>query len=498
MKRLSIFFVAVSIILSILTFNSCGDKQAKGEKLAKKYCGQCHMFPEPSLLDKTTWKESVLPHMAFRMGFGGLDILSRMTEADRKVVLTALPSEPLMTKEEWKIIQEYYLREAPDSLTVPEQLHIDSLKQFITSSFRLPGRDLPLNSVLKIDTVRNKIYLGNRTPMLYTLNSGFVLEDSLELSSPAVQLVLSKDETLAVLMGIMEPSDESIGEVVSINRGEHQTTTLIDSLKRPVFIAEADLNKDNLPDKIICAFGNYTGELVAFEGTNDGYRKHILSTLPGARKVVIRDFDGNGLPDILALVTQGDEKIILFSNQGKFDFKVTTLLRFPPVYGSSFIDVADFNKDGKFDILYTNGDNADYSVILKPYHGVRLFLNDGLNQFKESWFHPMHGASQAIAHDFDKDGDLDIAAIAFFPDFKKEPEKGFVYFENNSNGFTPSITPLGASGRWISLDIADIDHDKDTDILLGALDFDTSVPPALFQQWTHDRTSILILKNTLY
>ena len=31
----------------------------------------------------------------------------------------------------------------------------------------------------------------------------------------------------------------------------------------------------------------------------------------------------------------------------------------------------------------------------------------------------MHGAYNAIPRDFDKDGDLDIAAISFFPDFKE-------------------------------------------------------------------------------
>ena len=69
--------------------------------------------------------------------------------------------------------------------------------------------------------------------------------------------------------------------------------------------------------------------------------------------------------DILALMSQGDEKIILLLNQGDFNFRINTILSFPPVYGSSYFDVADFNHDGKFDILYTNGDNADYSMILK-------------------------------------------------------------------------------------------------------------------------------------
>ncbi len=145
--------------------------------------------------------------------------------------------------------------------------------------------------------------------------------------------------------------------------------------------------------------------------------------------------------DIIALMTQADERITLYINHGDFNFSPVTLLRFPAVYGSSYFEINDFNKDGFFDILYTNGDNFDFSTILKPYHGVRLFLNDGHQQFKESWFYPMYGASWAMARDFDQDGDLDIAAIAFFPDFKSNPEQGFIYFENRDGKFFPFTTP---------------------------------------------------------
>lgn len=38
-------------------------------------------------------------------------------------------------------------------------------------------------------------------------------------------------------------------------------------------------------------------------------------------------------------------------------------MRFPPVYGSSFIELADFNNDQFPDLLYSNGDNGDYSPV---------------------------------------------------------------------------------------------------------------------------------------
>ena len=224
---------------------------------------------------------------------------------------------------------------------------------------------------------------------------------------------------------------------------------------------------------------------------------HILHNFPGTRRTIVTDLNRDGLPDILALITQGDEQIALFTNRGNLRFSYQVLLKFPSVYGSSYLDLCDFNRDGYPDILYTNGDNADYSYTLKPYHGVRVFTNDGRNAFKESHFFPMHGASMAKARDYDDDGDLDVAAISFFPDFEKHPDRGFIYLENRAGKLVPHVVSLAASGRWITMESADIDSDGDEDILLGALDFPTSVPEDLIKRWGKERTTLLLLKNNL-
>jgi hypothetical protein len=77
-----------------------------------------------------------------------------------------------------------------------------------------------------------------------------------------------------------------------------------------------------------------------------------------------------------------------------------------------------------------NGDNGDFGLPLKRYHGIRAYLNDGTNHFKEAFFYPMHGAYKAVARDFDGDGDFDLATIAFYPDFTAAAPESFVYLEN--------------------------------------------------------------------
>jgi hypothetical protein len=164
------------------------------------------------------------------------------------------------------------------------------------------------------------------------------------------------------------------------------------------------------------------------------------------------------------------------------------------MYGSSSFELADVNQDGHPDIVYTCGDNADYSVVFKPYHGVYIFLNDGHNRFYRKFFYPINGCYKALARDFDGDGDLDLAVIAYFADYGQHPEEGFLYFENRGGmHFTPYTVPAARSGRWLTMDAGDVDGDGRPDIVLGNF----SIGPALSKDRTDWKKgpSALLLKG---
>lgn len=157
-------------------------------------------------------------------------------------------------------------------------------------------------------------------------------------------------------------------------------------------------------------------------------------------------------------------------------------MRFPPVYGSSYFELTDIDQDGDEDLIYTNGDNADYSYALKPYHGLRIYLNDGHFRFKQAWFYPLFGATQSQTGDFDGDGDIDLVTIAFFPDFAQKPLENFVYFENKGNlKFTPHTSAGSGQGRWLTMKAADVDLDGDLDVLLGSFSRSVSPTPLIFR-----------------
>ncbi len=478
---------------------SCTRTEPTGEQLATTYCASCHHYADPALLDKDTWQKSVLPRMALRMGLI-TDTSSVARYGDQLAELETgiregyLPAQPMISMANWQKIVQFYGAKAPAKLTLSPSDSVGKLTLFTPETPRQPL--LPLTTFVKIDPATRTLRVGNRRGDVVTISSDLQQTDSLHLSSPpsdALRL-LPKSDFSYLLMGIMDPNDQAAGQLWSGGRAVR------DSLRRPVQMASGDLDRDGQTDLVVCQFGHNIGKLSAFFKTGNTYREQVIDPIPGARRAIVRDLNNDGWPDILALLTQGDEQVAVYLNGQNGKFKKKTLLRFPPVYGSSYLELADMNRDGHLDIICTNGDNADYSTIPKPYHGIRVYLNDGSFGFKEAWFYAMPGASQALARDFDGDGDMDLAAISFFPlmdDTKRKPAQVFVYLENKGNlKFTPQTWVGADNGRWLVMDAADLDGDGDDDIALGSFYRSVSpTPPIWADHWLQAKTGLVVLRN---
>jgi len=309
-------------------------------------------------------------------------------------------------------------------------------------------------------------------------------------------MLFEKDYITACNIGVFSPNNAQAGTIVrSGNYNNVKPLILIDTLVRPVSLAAADINGDGKTDYITCEFGYLKGALAWHENKGENnFIKHIIKAVPGAIKAYVNDYNHDGQPDIWVLFAQGDEGISLFTNNGKGGFTERQVLRFPPCHGSSYFELADINKDGYDDIVYTCGDNADYSAILKPYHGVYIFLNDGHNNFKQQYFYHINGCYKAMARDFDGDGKMDIAAIAYFADYKNNPNEGFIFLHNTGSlTYTPYTIPATNTGRWITMDVADIDGDGKPDILLA----NCSVGPTISQSAYNWKNAppFMVLKN---
>lgn len=398
------------------------------------------------------------------------DIVPEEQEIVRQ--LKIYPETPLISAKDWKSIVAYYEKEAPET-PLPQQTHVtaqDTLSLFQPRQISFDDKLLPRTTMLRFNHISDEIYVGDGLPKLYVLNNHFEFKSAWNVESAPVDIDFPKSEPPRLLtVGSVSPSDQKKGRLVSFDTSFtlQSLPVNIDGLPRPVQFVYADLDLDGKQDAVICGFGNNTGKLSWYSDCEIP-SEHIISNMPGARRVEVGDFNKDGRPDIMALMTQAWEEIAIWYNEGNGKFREKKLLRFPPVFGASYFELADFNKDGYPDILLTNGDNWDYSRINKNYHGVRIYLNDGKYNFSEKWFYPLYGTSKAMAADFDKDGDLDIAAIAFYNTLNN-PANGFVYFSNQGNfNFTPASIPEAALGKWLTMESGDFDRDGDIDIVLGS------------------------------
>ena len=215
----------------------------------------------------------------------------------------------------------------------------------------------------------------------------------------------------------------------------------------------------------------------------------------GARQTILHDADKDGKLDVIALMAQSQEQIVLLKNLGDGKFSLQTLLSFSPLHGLSHMELKDMDGDGDHDLLVSNGDNWDFSPIRKPYHGVRIFLNDGQFKFKQAAFFPLPGASKAMAVDFDGDGDLDIAAISFYDD-PDDPIHGFLLLENKGGlQFDRHLLTAARTGKWLTMECADIDADGRTDIILGSYFHNPLEVTKMSMKGITDFPQLLILKN---
>ncbi len=509
------YLIGLFLLPFTLLLSSCSNPEKEryeayikeGEDLAKTHCTTCHKESSPGLLDKKTWVFDVLPQMGPRLGMHKYKNLHY-----KSINPLAASKTPALKQEQWENIVDYFYYTSPDSL--PEQ-EFDrkpsaDCETFLTHPFT---DGLSLSSVItvtKIDTLKQFVFAGDATnSTLYKFDYTGKLLDTMKLASPPTSMRIEPDYIDMTLAGILHPNNENRGQIVRYeykgNFNSEKKEIILDSLYRPVASLYYDFNYDGLEDILVCEYGNDIGRLSLYTAIDKDYYKHvIIEDVAGSIMVKTHDFNNDGFMDIIALFAQGDEKVMIYYNDGKGDFlkKFSLAARFPSVYGSMYLDIHDFNKDGFMDIVYVNGDNFDFSQILKQYHGIRILENDGYNNFDEKYFYPVYGAGKAEIVDFDLDGDSDIIVSSNFADMKLNPERGIIYLENiGSYQFMPYSFAASAQNQWNNIAVADLDADGDQDVIVGAMNLENVFNMAKKNTKGasgENKSPLLILENKTY
>jgi hypothetical protein len=471
------------------------------EALVNQYCSSCHLPVGPELLDQETWKNRVLPAMGKLFG---LQVWNgnHYYQDDKSAISFS----------DWSEILAYYDSLAPVEIK-SESPVLKNDQEWNIFSILKPKENphfVATSTLVAIDSIHQQIYTSSsEVEVLTTWDQNLIQKDLLRLPAPAVHVQFTKEnQKILTTIGEMKAVDTPKGQVHILNQAQQLPPPIADQLVRPIHTQSADLNRDGLMDYVVCSFGHHTGGLYWLKQKNDNsFEKIPIREIAGATQTVIGDFDEDGWPDIMALFAHGNEGIWLFSNNQNGGFIEKNILQFPPVYGSSSFQLTDINRDGWLDIIYTAGDNSDYSRILKPYHGLYIFLHvEGkemkASHFEQSFFYPINGSTKAMVADFDLDGQSDIAVISFFADLKNNPSETFMLFkQHKSHGtekiaFTPHYLPIQQHGRWICMDVQDLDQDGDPDIILGNYAKGFMNEDGLVPNWNKYLPFIVLKNNT--
>ncbi len=295
-------------------------------------------------------------------------------------------------------------------------------------------------------------------------------------------------DLLVTDLGSYVARDHDRGRVVWLRRREglvpYEPIVLASGLGRVADVRPGDFDGDGDLDLVVAEFGmEKTGGIrmlwnVAERGELPKFESEILDPRPGAIHVPPCDLNGDGHLDFFALISQEYEQVAVFMNQLGSDqksapFRLQSLWDGPDLtFGSTGIQLADLDADADIDILYTNGDAFDNSFV-NPKHGVQWLENRGKMEFTYHRLTDLVGAYKALPGDIDRDGDLDIIAVAWLPE-NVQPENVYdrplasiICLEQTSPGEFVRHTLEKDSPVHTTMELADFDGDGDLDFAVG-------------------------------
>ncbi|MEQ9353698.1 MAG: FG-GAP-like repeat-containing protein [Vicingaceae bacterium] len=214
-----------------------------------------------------------------------------------------------------------------------------------------------------------------------------------------------------------------------------------------------DLNSDGYLDVIAVA---NSGGVFWYQNNKDGTFSSVkeidnATNVPSAKKVVVEDLDNDGNLDLI-VSSQLPGQVFWYKNDGNGNFstqnEIAPSTAFNLVWG---IAVADFNSDGLKDIIVSENNTPNRTLLFKNLG------SDNFDSGTEITQNPMQ-ITDFDAIDLDGDGDFDIVAAS--------PNDNSIYqFTNNGNAtFTRTLVTHLADGAR-NVHSSDLDNDGDLDLI---------------------------------
>lgn len=419
-----------------------------------------------------------------------------------------IPEEPAISETDLQTLAEYFqIYSAPeDEHRALNQRDHPPLSQFKMFGIRSGIPSGSTVTMVHFDDERDQYFFGwgNKSKLrLHDINGKLLMEIPMKSEPIHLETTQTGFQVTGIGHFLLQANLGHVLEVETEGGKLLRSKTLIENQTRMTQALRTDLNNDQITDLVLVGFGDgLEGEVSVRWGDSSGSyaEKTVLIDYSGGLNAAVHDFNADGLKDVVLLTSQRQQELLIFINEGERAFEQNTILKRFAGFGFNHLALEDFNDDDQVDILLCNGNNTEIDFApIKPYHGIQILENQGGLSFTKKFEFPLYGATKSVTADFDLDGDLDIATIAFYPDWAAKLPTTFVYLENRgSYDFQPSTVEQADWGRWISMASGDIDNDGYPDLLLGGAYYPIGVGPndsATYRRLTQNKPAIVLLKN---
>jgi hypothetical protein len=266
-------------------------------------------------------------------------------------------------------------------------------------------------------------------------------------------------------------SDGSVGVLLGNGDGTFRSVVTYDSgAAFSIYVVIADVNGDGKADIVVANTGtdNSDGSVGILLGNGDGTFQPTAiydSGGQGASSVVVADFNLDGRPDLLVAngclgisnCASGSVGVLLGKGDGTFQ---PVVVYDDGGFTPAAAVAADVNGDGKPDMVVANLYPEPNSV------GVRLGNGDGT--FQSEVFYGTgnttgYGATSIVAADVNLDGKLDLLAVNYL-------EGGVGVLLGNGDGTFQPVTTYPSGGSDLGgpgLAVADVNGDGKPDLLVA-------------------------------
>jgi hypothetical protein len=461
------------------TPSSQGDEQQ-----ARAVCGTCHAFPTPDILPRDAWRDELIRMMFIRENrlppIGRPEVVNRTVQLppDMAQVLpfyTSRAPEHLPAPEPWPDPGGSPVRFTRHALTMPEMPNTPAVSNLALVTL---GTDKRLQ-LLGTDMRQGLVFAGQPG----RADGAVTILASIPHPSHVTLTDVDKDglqDLLVADLGQFFPGDHHDGAVIwlrGLGKGKFGAFWL-DGWPRVADAEAADFNGDGRIDLAVAAFGwRKTGQVAILENkttspSQPAFTNHTIDPRTGAIHIIPVDLNHDGKMDFVTLLAQEHETVVAYINKGTGDFTFDQRVVYAaphPNWGSSGIQLVDFDKDGDLDVLLTHGDTFDDGIV-KPYHGIQWLENTGSYPFVEHTIAAMPGVQRALAVDMDGDGDLDIVACALLANGSDIDEKtlpALVWLDQTKPGVFVRHTIEMGFPRHATLDVGDVDENGHPDIVVG-------------------------------